>query len=200
MRISFSLKNFSLGLALVSLMTAGAASAQSLAGVNTRLVQPLDTATATLGQSVAVKLDGSVKTTDGVKLPRGTQLIGKVAEVKPSQKGGPASVSVVFTTAQLKGGKQIPVKATLLAAYPGDQGVEAQYSDATADTVAENVRSDQQIDQEPGALPGVALKAAVQDANSGTFSKADGNFRLGAGTFLQIGVGSASGGGTASAE
>jgi hypothetical protein len=124
-----------------------------------------------------------------------------VAEVKPSQNGGPASVSLVFTTAQLKGGKQIPVKATLLGAYPGDQAVQAQYSDATADTVADNVSGDHQVDQEPGALPGVALKAAVKDADSGTFTRADGNFRLGAGTFFQIGVGSAtSGSGASSAE
>jgi hypothetical protein len=201
MRLKLNVQNLSLGAALVSLMAVGAASAQTLAGVNTRLVQPLDSATAAPGQAIAVKLDGSVKTTDGVKLPRGTELVGKIAEVKPSQNGGPASVSVVFTTAQLKGGKQIPVKATLLAAYPGDQGVEAQYSDATADTVADNVSGDHQVDQEPGALPGVTLKAAVKDPDSGTFSKAGGNFKLGAGTFFQIGVGSASSGsGTSASE
>ncbi|HTW48461.1 MAG TPA: hypothetical protein VMD92_10950 [Acidobacteriaceae bacterium] len=186
-------------MALVSLTAAGAASAQTLAGVNTHLVKPLDSATAAQGQTVAVKLDGSVKTPDGVKLPRGTELVGKIAAVKPSQNGGPASLSVVFTTAQLKGGKQIPVKATLLAAYPDDQGVEAQYSDSTMDTVTDQVSADHQVDQEPGALPGVTLKAAVKDADSGTFTKADGNFKLGAGTFFQVGVGSAASGSGASA-
>jgi hypothetical protein len=201
MRIRFSLQNLSMGAALVSLLAAGAASAQTLAGVNTHLVQPLDSATATPGQTVAVKLDGSVKTPDGVKLPRGTELVGKIAAVKPSQNDGPASVSVVFTTAELKGGKQVPVKATLLAAYPSDQGVEAQYSDATMDTVADSVSADHQVDQQPGALPGVELKAAVKDADSGTFTKADGNFRLGAGTYIQVAVGQvASGAGTSAAE
>jgi len=199
MRLKLSLQNLSLCAAMVSLMAAGAASAQTLTGVNTRLVQPLDSATAAVGQTVSVKLDGSVKTPDGVKLPRGSELVGKIAEVKPSQNGGPASVSVVFTAAQLKGGKQVPVKATLLAAYPGDQGIEAQYSDATADTVADNVSGDHEVDQEPGALPGVTLKAAVKDADSGTFSKTDGNFKLKAGTFFQVGVGSAASGSGASA-
>jgi hypothetical protein len=198
MRISFSLKNLSLGAALVSLIAVSAASAQTLTGVNTRLVQPLDSATAAAGQNVTVKLDSSVKTPDGVKLPRGTELVGKIAAVKPSQNGGPASVSVVFTTAQLKGGKQIPVKATLLAAYPGDQGVAAQYSDQTVDTVADNVSGDHEVDQEPGALP-VSLKSAVKDADSGTFSKTSGNFKLSAGTFLQVGVGSAASGSSTSA-
>jgi hypothetical protein len=200
MRLKFNLQNLSLAASLVSLMAAGAASAQTLVGVNTHLLQPLDSATATAGQTVTVKLDGSVKTTDGVKLSRGTELVGKIAAVNPSKDGGPASLSLVFTAAQLKGGKQIPVKATLLAAYPGDQGVAAQYSDETMDTVADNVSGDHQVDQEPGALP-VTLKAAVKDADSGTFSKTSGNFRLGAGTFLQVGVGSeASGSSTTAAE
>jgi hypothetical protein len=199
MRITVLLRNLSSGLALALLVSAGAASAQTLKGVNTRLVQPLDSATAAQGQAVAVKLDATVTTADGVKLPRGTELIGKVSEVKPSQSGGPASVSVVFTTAQVKGGKQIPVKATLLAAYPGDQGVAAQYSDATMGTVADNVSGDEQVDQEPGALPGVTLKAAAKNEDSGTFSKTNGNFKLGAGTYFQIGVGSAANGSGASA-
>jgi hypothetical protein len=193
MRFTFSLRNLSLALALVSLAPAGVVSAQTLKGVNTHLVQSLNSATAAQGQPVTVKLDGSVTTADGVKLPRGTELIGKVSEVQPSKDGSPASVSVTFTTAQLKGGKQIPVKATLLAAYPSDQGVEEDYSDATADLVPQDVSGAHSVDQEAGALPGVALKAAVADADSGTFSKTNGNFKLGAGTFFQIGVGAAAG-------
>jgi hypothetical protein len=197
----FTLQNFSMTLAVVSLLSAGAASAQSLAGVSTRLVSPLNSQTATEGQTVTVKLDGTVKTADGVKLTRGTQLVGKITSVKPSQNGGPASVTLTFTTADLKGGKQVPVKATLLAAYPGDQGEEAQYSDSTMNTVAGTVSGEQTIDQEPGALPGVALKSAVDASESGTFSKTKGNFKLAAGTFLQVGIAPApSGGSTSAAE
>lgn len=199
MRLSFSLKSVSLSLAIVSLVSAGAASAQSLVGVNTRLVKPLDSQTAATGQVVTVKLDGSVKTPDGVKLPRGTELVGKITAVTPAANGQAASVSVAFTEAQLKGGKQIPVKATLLAAYPGEEGVESQYSDQTMDTVASTIPPDHTVDQEPGALPGVTLKAAVQDPNSGTFSKKDGNFKLSAGTFFQIGVAPAGNTGSTSA-
>jgi hypothetical protein len=195
----FSLQNISMSLAVVSLLSAGAASAQSLSGVNTRLVSPLNSQTATEGQTVTVKLDGTVKTADGVKLSRGTELVGKITSVKPSQNGGPASVTLTFTTADLKGGKQIPVKATLLAAYPGDQDVEAQYSESTMNAVASTVPSDQTIDQEPGALPGVALKSAVEAPESGTFSKSKGNFKLAAGTFLQVGIAPAANSGSTSA-
>ncbi|HEX4008084.1 MAG TPA: hypothetical protein VHX60_18060 [Acidobacteriaceae bacterium] len=190
-----------MSLALVSLAFAGAASAQSLAGVNARLVRPLDSQSATAGQAVAVKLDASVKTTDGVKLPKGTQLIGKVAAVTASQNGGPASVSVVFTSAQLKGGKQIPVKATLLAAYPASANTDAESADQSIVAVPEHVNSDHTVDQEPGALPGITLTAAVKDPTSGTFAKTAGNFKLSAGTFLQVGVApAASTGATSAAE
>ncbi|HTW49092.1 MAG TPA: hypothetical protein VMD92_14160 [Acidobacteriaceae bacterium] len=199
MRFTLSLKNLSLALAMVSFLSAGAASAQSLVGVNTRLVQPLDSQTAALGQTVSVKLDDTVKTADGLKLPRGSKLVGKVTEVKAATKGEPASVSVVFNTAELKGGKQIPVKATLLAAYPSSQAEDSQYSDQTMAAVATRVAPDHTVDQEPGALPGVALTASVQNTNSGTFTKANGNFKLSAGTFFQMGVAPATSSSSASA-
>jgi len=199
MRFTLSLKNLSLALAMVSFLSAGAASAQSLVGVNTRLVQPLDSQTAALGQTVSVKLDDTVKTADGLKLPRGSKLVGKVTEVKAATKGEPASVSVVFNTAELKGGKQIPVKATLLAAYPSSQAEDSQYSDQTMAAVAARVAPDHTVDQEPGALPGVALTASVQNTNSGTFTKANGNFKLSAGTFFQMGVAPATSSSSASA-
>jgi len=199
MRFTLSLKNLSLALAMVSFLSAGAASAQSLVGVNTRLVQPLDSQTAALGQTVSVKLDDTVKTADGLKLPRGSKLVGKVTEVKAAAKGEPASVSVVFNTAELKGGKQIPVKATLLAAYPSSQAEDSQYSDQTMAAVAARVAPDHTVDQEPGALPGVALTASVQNTNSGTFTKANGNFKLSAGTFFQMGVAPATSSSSASA-
>lgn len=188
MRIAISLKNLSFGLAMVSLIGVGAASAQSLAGVNTRLVKTLDSQSATVGESIAVRLDSGVKTPDGVKLPRGTELVGKVAAVTSSQNGGPSSVSLVFTAAELKGGKQVPVKATLLAAFPANENTAASYDASSMSTVARQIPADHSVNQQPGALPGITLKAAVANSDSGTFSKADGNFRLAAGTFLQVGV------------
>lgn len=190
MQFSFSVKNVSLGLAIVA-MSAAAASAQSLSGVNTKLLTPLDSQTAKVGQQVAVKLNDSVKITTGETLPKGTELVGSVSEVKAAEGSNPATVTVVFNTAELKGGKKVPVKATLLAAYPanGDEigpapsHVEAKYS----------------VDQEPGALRGVSLKSAVQNPDSGTFSKEKGNFKLAAGSFLQLAVGPASANGNTSA-
>lgn len=196
MQFSLSLKNLSLGVAMLS-MSAASASAQSLVGVNTRLLQPLNSQTAKQGEAVTVRLDGAVKTADGVALPKGAQLIGKISDVKASpQKGAPASMTVVFTSAQLKDGKQIPVKATVVAAYPAATTGDASYA---AIPTPESVADTYTVEQQPGALTGVALKAAVKDADSGTFSKQNGNFTLNAGTRLQLAVGAAAGSATTNA-
>ncbi len=43
--------------------------------------------------------------------------MGTVAEIKNAD-GSPVSLSLVFTSVKLKDGKEIPVKATVIAAYP----------------------------------------------------------------------------------
>lgn len=194
MQFSFSVKNLSLGLAIVA-MSAAAASAQSLSGVNTKLLTPLDSQTARIGQPVAVKLNDSVKITTGETLPKGTELVGSVSEVKSADGSNPASVTVVFNTAELKGGKKVPVKATLLAAYPanGGDGLDE------VGPAPSHVEAKYTVDQEPGALRGVSLKSAVENPASGTFSKQKGNFKLAAGSFLQLAVGPASANGSTSA-
>ncbi|MFZ0274182.1 MAG: hypothetical protein WB524_21480 [Acidobacteriaceae bacterium] len=181
-----SLKNLSFGLALVSLVSVGVASAQSLVGVNAKLDRTLDSKNATVGQAVTAKLDGSV-TLDGTRLGRGVELIGKVAEVKNAE-GSPASVTLLFTSAKLKDGKEIPVKATLLAAYPEVDPVGESLGDGSGLPAPAHVDADRTFDQEPGALSRVAMNSAVKNADSGTFSSTNGNFKLLAGTNLQVGV------------
>ena len=145
-----SFKNLSFGLALTSLVAVGAASAQSLVGVNTKLDRTLDSKSAATGQVVTAKLDGTVTTADGTKLPRGTELIGKVADVKNAN--GAASVSMVFTSAKLKGGKEIPVKATLLGAFPDVDPVAQTLGDVAVQPAPATVDGDSTFDQQAGAL------------------------------------------------
>jgi hypothetical protein len=193
MRIS-SLKNLSFGLALASLVSVGVASAQSLVGVNAKLDHTLDSKSAAVGQTVTARLDGTV-ILGGTKLTRGTELIGKVAEVK---SGNPVSVTLLFTSAKLKDGKEIPVKATLLAAFPESGSMEPSLGAAE---LAGQVDADRAFDQQPGALSHVAMTSAVKDHNSGTFSSTSGNFKLVAGTNLQVGIAPASAAsGTSAAE
>ena len=197
MQFSISLKNLSLGLGILAI-SAATASAQSLSGVTARLVTPLNSQTAKVGEPVTAKLDGSVKIANGT-LPKGTELAGNISAVQAAEGRSVASISIVFTTAELKDGKKIPIKATLLGAYPpsADSDSEDGYN-FTALTPAQ-VSSAYAVDQEPGALRGIALNAAVANANSGTFSKKSGNFKLAPGSYLEVAVAPAGEGNAASA-
>jgi len=199
MQFAVRLKNLSLGLALVSSFSVAAASAQTLLGVNARLDRNLDSKTAAVGQVVTAKLDGTVKTPDGLRLQRGSELVGKVDAVKSSQNGGPASVTLLFSTAKLRDGKTIPVKVTVVAAYPQSAGGSSDGSDQTLPPPPAQVNSDIAVQQDAGALGKVALTSAVKNSDSGTFTRADGDFRLGAGTYLQVGIAPSATGNTSTA-
>lgn len=195
----FSLKTWSFGLAVASFAAAGVASAQSLVGVNAQLVHTLDSASAKAGEAVAVKLDSTIRTADGMKLPKGTELVGTVAEVQASQNGGPAVLTLILNKAELKNGKQIPVKATVVGAYPASQGDSSGDTDQVMAEPPAQIAPDATIDQEPGALKKIALNASVKSSDSVTFRRANGNFKLESGTYFQVGLAPLSGAAATSA-
>ncbi|HEX3662899.1 MAG TPA: hypothetical protein VHU89_15800 [Acidobacteriaceae bacterium] len=184
-----SWKYWGLSLAVVSLAGVGIARAQSLAGVTTTLDHTLESKSARVGEPVTATLRESVKR-DGLNLPRGTELVGKVAAVNAAQNGGQSSLSLLFTTAKLKDGKEVPVKATIIAAFPRSVNDSGDGSGATLGEPPQQVPSDGVFDQEPGALSHVTMTSAVKNDESATFTSSR-EFKLQAGTFLQLGVGAA---------
>jgi hypothetical protein len=205
MKRNVSLKYLALGVAAGLLGFAGSAFAQSadqnyqLVGVNARLDRAISSDTVKVGDAVEAKLDATVKTSDGVKLEKGTELLGTVADVAPSAHHSAASLTLLFSQAQLKDGKKIPVKVTLLAAYSASENGNATYGDSLVAPPPQHVDPQQVVVQEPGLLSRVELKSAVKEQDSGTFSKADGNFRLDAGTYLQVAI-APNGNGTSAGE
>jgi hypothetical protein len=195
---NWSLRNLSLGLTAAALVFAGAAAAQTsqsgqtwqLVGVNSRLDHTLDTNSATQGQAVEAKLDGSVTTIQGTKLEKGTELTGTVTGVEKSANGGASSLTLSFTTAKAKDGKQTPVKVTLLSAFPASAENAAAYGLGEVGSAPRHVNPDEKIDQESGMLNNISLHSRVQGENSGTFVKKDGDLKLNAGTYLQVGIAS----------
>lgn len=189
--MSLNQKVFALGAAAGLLGFCGAANAQAgnqnwqMAGANTRLDQTINSDSVKPGQAVEAKLDQTVTTGDGVKLDKGTELMGTVSDSAPSAHHGPASVTLQFTKAQLRDGKQIPVKVTLLGAYPAAQGDEATYGQSMIPSAPRHVDAQQTIVQQGSSAE---LKSSVQGEYSGTFSREDGNFRLSRGTVLQVGI------------
>lgn len=190
MKFAASFRNLSLGLATASFLMAGAAFAQStpMVGVNVRLDHTLNTKNAVPGQMIAAKLDSSIKTIDGFDLAKGTELMGKVDRVQASQNGGPATLSLIFNSAQTKNGKQIPVKVTLLGAYPSGQQQDATYGTESMGPAPRHVNPQEQIDQEAGLLSHVSMHSAVKSNDSATFRKNDGDIKLTAGTYFQVGI------------
>jgi hypothetical protein len=198
------------GLATASFVFAGAAFGQStaptqpvrnwdLVGVNARLDHALDSKSARLGETVTARLDESVKTAGGVKLGKGTQLTGTVTNVEPAN-GGPSSLTLLFTTAQTRDGKQIPVKVTLLSAFPDSANRASAYGVDDVSAAPQHVSSTQTVDQDSSMLNHIALHARVQGDASGTFVRKDGDLKLTAGTLLQVGIASANGNATSRGE
>lgn len=208
MRFGTCVKNLSLSVGTATLILTGAAMAQTtsqpaqgdqtaqsqssqnwqLVGVNARLDHSLDSSSVQQGQKIEARLDGTVKTASGIKLDKGAQLCGTVTQVERSSNGGPSSMTVAFTTVQSKDGKQMPVKATLLAAFPSSAESGASYGVSTMPPPPRHVSSDEKIDQESGTIGNVSLHSRVQGENSGTFAKKDGNLKLAAGTYFQVGI------------
>jgi hypothetical protein len=175
----------SLGLASALIVLPGFALAQNQAGAvqlkpaDAVLVQALDAKSAKPGQNVTARLTSSIETSDGVKLPSGTELLGRVDTVKASEEKGASTLSLTFNQARLKDGKTLPVKATLVGFSPA----------GSSDVLPGSVAPDGAFDQEPGAIGAVAMHSEVQQNVSGTLTDAHHNIRLGQGTQLMIAVG-----------
>lgn len=168
-----------------------------LVSVNATLEDGLNSKDATQGQTVKAKLTDSAKTENGMKLDKGTVLLGKVEQVQKSSNSGPSKISVTFDQAKLKDGRTVPVKATLLAAYPPSAGNYYPADNSTGMTISSQkgfISPDRKVVQQPGTLGNVAMHSAVRSNTSGTFTSPDRNINLKSGTRLQIAVAPASSG------
>jgi hypothetical protein len=145
---------------------------------NSELVRPLNTKSAAPGQAITVKLTSSIKTPEGVEIPRGTELMGKVEEVKASDNKGPSTLVLTFDQARLKDGKTLAVKTTLAGFAPAGQAPELNSV----------VAPDSTFDQQAEGHSGVALHSAVRDNASGTLTGEHSNISLGAGTQFLVAV------------
>lgn len=162
-----------------------------LVSADAQLAHKIDTRTASQGQTVKAKLTSSVKTAQGMKLDKGTILIGKVEQVQRSNDNGPSRLSIVFDQAQLKDGKTIPVKATLLGAYPSNAGDYYAETGSNGNFMVgqpHRISSQEKVDQMPGTLSHVGMHSAVQSNVSATFISKDHNIDLRKGTRLQVAI------------
>lgn len=205
MRNSISLRNVSLSLATAAFLMAGtgvalaspqppsqssqAAQSWQLKGVNARLDHALDAQSAHMGEKVGVKLDRTVQMANGTKLPGGTEVWGKVERVQASTNGGPSSLTLRFTTAQLKNGQKVPVKVTVISAFPASAGSSYLNAGDALAPAPRHINPQDKYTQEAGLLRNIEMKSTVQGRNSATFMDKNGNVKLSRGSYLQLAIG-----------
>ena len=214
MRLVHSLRSWSLGMATASFVMAGAVAAYGapsvparaasgaasskgsagmphswqLVGVNAHLERSISASSAHPGEKVLAKLNGAVTTSSGIHLGRGTVLMGKVVRASSSRHHGPSRISIVFTRAKLHNGHEIPVKVTVLSASHGSSYGWGPGSSNLLGPAPRHVSSKEMVNQKAGLLTDISMRSSVQGHDSATFLRKDGNIRLVAGTYLQLGI------------
>ncbi|MFT4114827.1 hypothetical protein [Silvibacterium sp.] len=174
----------SFALFAATVLFAGSAFAQNAAPALTLmsgdavLTRSLNTKSAAPGQIVTVELTSSVHTSQGVDLPRGTKLLGKVESVSAAKDQGPSKLVLTFNQAQLKGGKTVQVKATLVSLSSGDQ----------ADEIPEAVSTSGVFDEVASGIGDTTMHSEVKADNSGTLSSQRGDIKLASGTKFLVAV------------
>lgn len=173
--------------------TSGQQEAMQMVPARAYLNQKLDAKDQKQGQEFRATLSDTVKLKDGPKLPHGTVLIGTIAN-DDTQTSGNAKLALRFTKADLKGGKEIPIKAMIVAVYPPESSTD-QGQDIVPGQEAENTWNNQmlQIDQ-VNAVSGVDLHSRINGQNSGLFvtSKKD-DVKIAAQSELALAIASAGG-------
>jgi hypothetical protein len=72
-----------------------------------------------VGDAVIARVTEPTKLKDGTELPKGTHIVGKVTMIKlKADKEGPSKLGLLFDKAQLKDGKDVPLKMALVSVAP----------------------------------------------------------------------------------
>lgn len=187
------LRSYALGIA-AALMAIPMYASQSqpqqtnLVSANAVLMQGLNSKSIHDGQTVTAKLTSNVKAANNVDMPKGTVLTGKVEQVQRSYNNGNESkIGVVFNKARLNG-REVPIKATLLAAYPPVPYNAMESPSSYMMIQPRHISSNAKIDQEPGTLSHVAMRSSVQSNVSGVFLSKNHSIDLHRGTRIQLAI------------
>ncbi|MGH9615619.1 MAG: hypothetical protein ACRD28_02675, partial [Acidobacteriaceae bacterium] len=112
----------------------------------------------------------------------------KVAQVQRAYSNGNESkISLVFNEARLNG-REVPIKATLLAAYPPAAYNAMQGPGSYMMIQPRHISSNAKIDQEPGTLSHIAMRSSVQSNVSGVFLSKNHSINLHRGTRIQLAI------------
>lgn len=108
------LKYLTFCLALTAMAGAQATLPIRLVGVRATLDKTLDARKVKEGEVVTARPEAKVQIAKGIDIETSSRLLGHVDAVQPSIDRGESTITVTFDRAQLKDGRQIPIKATIL--------------------------------------------------------------------------------------
>jgi hypothetical protein len=164
---------------------AGHHEAMQMVATRADLMRALDSSDLHAGQAFQARLGKKTRLKNGTTLPRGTMLVGKVVSDKMNADGT-STLALRFTQADLKHGKSIPIKATIVGIYPPENESALAYgggpmpNDWTPTTL--------EVDQ-IGALKNVDLHSKIASSASGIFvSHKNHNMKLNEGTEFALAI------------
>ena len=167
---------------------AGQSEAQRMVPANADLLNTLNSKDLHDGSTFNVKLSQTVKLDDGTRLPSGTMLLGRVA-TDDMQTQGTSKLAIRLTQAQLKNGKVIPIKATIVGVASPESIDSEGYPESAGNQVPNSWNNGTlQVDQ-VNAVKGFDLHSSINSGNSGVFvSKTKDNVKLDKGTELELAI------------
>jgi len=164
--------------------------AAQMVSANATLLHNLDAKDLQQNAEVRAKLNSTVTLENGTKLASGTVLVGHVVQDQAEPKGQNTRIAFDFNQAQLKDGKTVAIKATIVGMTPDanqDVGYLVQPGDKWTDGPL-------QIDQ-VGVLSGVDLHSRIAGNNSGVLVSTKSNdLKLRQGSGIQFAIGPAGSG------
>lgn len=102
----------------VNAQNSGSASAP-MTSINGELANKLDSKSAHVGDPVIVKTTEKARTADGVEIPKGSRLVGRVTSVHAHGSGNEnSSLGVAFDRAELHNGQTMPIHSVIQSITP----------------------------------------------------------------------------------
>jgi len=167
------------------------------------LTSKVDTKKSKAGDAVTAKTLNPLQLTDGTTLPPGTKLVGKVTQVQP-KSSGTATVGIVFTEVDKKGGAPMPVHGLLAAVAPepsmsdaggstndlpmGHGGSQAQAAAVTGTNISTSGAAVLPSIQPGSSIKGVTLNTSPSADGSSVLQSTEKDFKLDNGTRLEVGL------------
>ena len=165
--------------------SAGASEAAQMVSALATLPHTLDADKDHLDSTFEVELSHKVTLSNGTVLPSHTVLNGRVTR-DDMQTAGKSEFALRFDQAQLRDGKTVPIKATIVNITRPSSGAEGY--DASSDWTSQTLAVEQL-----NALSGVDLHSEIASNNSVVFvSTKKHDVKVPAGTELKLAIGPAS--------